>query len=182
MTTSLLRHLAVLGAFAFVFAASSAHAQTSLSSGIALGGDMTPGQSRSWAFNVPAGNYLAIGRISYRLNGGQDSASLFCELKRGSGSEFWDIGDASVSGDVNLDRIIEGELTLLGQIPMPTAGSLAIMCRAGGGTTGARRVHHVRLELISVQTIGDLSQIDTSGPAPPHRDLRNNAGVQRRRN
>ena len=167
MKASLLRLIAVSGVFLCAVAASNAHAQTSLSAGIRPGGELASGQTRSWAFNVPAGNYLAIGRVAYRLNGGQDSASLRCQLKRNSGSEFWDIGQASISGDVQLDRTIEGELTLLGQVPMPSAGSLAIECHASGGTTGARRVHDVRLELVSVQTMGELSSIDTSSPAAP---------------
>lgn len=177
MRPSLLHLLAAAGAFLLVTATSSAHAQASLSSGILQGGDLAAGQTRSWAVNVPAGNYLAIGRVSYRLRSGQQPASLQCQIKRGAGTEFWDIEEASITGNRQGGQIIEGEITLLGQIPFPTAGSLAIECRATGGT---QHVTDVRLELMQASSLGDLTVIDTSGPAVPVNNVRN--GVAERHN
>ena len=178
MKISPLRCLAVSGAL-FALATSSAFAQTSLSGGIAQGGAITNGQTRSWAYNVPAGNYLVIGRVSYELNSEQDSVGLTCQLKRGVTSEFWDIQQASITGDAQGGHTVQGEITLLGQVPMPMNGVLAIMCQADG--SGAREVHDVRLELVAVRALAELSRVDTSGPAVPQRDLRDN-NLQRRRN
>lgn len=178
MKTSLLRHLAVSGTLLFALATSSAFAQTSLSAGITQGGVIANGQTRSWAYNVPAGNYLVIGRVSYELNSEQETVGLTCQLKRGVTDEFWDIQEASVTGDAQGGHTVEGEITLLGQVPMPTNGVLAIMCYADG--SGAREVRDVRLELVAVRALAELSRVDTSGPAAPVRDLRDN--VQRRRN
>ena len=178
MTTSLLRHLAVLGALAFVFATSSAHAQVSLSSGLRSGGDLISGQPRSWAFEVPAGNYLAIGRVTYRLTGDADGAGFDCLLKRGSTDEFWDIVEASAGGVAG--QTIEGEMTLISPVPMPTAGMISIQCRASGGQT--QHIEDVRLELIQVRALRELTPVDTSGPAGPVRDLRNQGVTERGHN
>ena len=176
MRTSLLRHLAIAGVMLFAFA-SSAHAQVSLSSGLQAGGDIPSGQPRSWAFNVPAGNYLAIGRVTYRLTGDANGAGFDCLLKRGSTEEFWDIADASVSGVDG--QTIEGEMTLISQVPMPTNGTIAIQCRAEGGQT--QHIENVVLELIQVRVFRDLTRVDTSGPNAPVSD-RVNRGVTERRN
>jgi hypothetical protein len=175
MTASLLRLLAVSGALAFVFATSTAHAQVSLSSGLQSGGEIPSGQPRSWAFNVPAGNYLAIGRVTYRLTGDADGAGFDCMLKRGSTDEFWDIADASASGVAG--QTIEGEMTLISQVPMPTDGMIAIQCRAEGGQT--QRIQNVVLELIQVRVFRDLTRIDTSGPTAPVRDPPNRGAAER---
>lgn len=169
MTTSLLRQFAILSAFAFVFAASGAHAQVSMSSGLQAGGDIPSGQVRSWAFNVPAGNYLAIGRVTYGLTGDADGAGFDCTLKRGSTDEFWDIVEASAGGAAG--QTIEGEMTLISPVPMPTDGMLSIQCTASGGQT--QHIEDVRLELIQVRALRDLTRVDTSGPAAPVRDPRN---------
>lgn len=178
MKTSLLRYLAIAGVMSFAFAA-SAHAQTSLSAGISRGGDINDGQSRSWIYNVPAGNYLAIGRVSYEFNSEAETVGLTCQLKRGVTDEFWDIQEASITGDAQGGHTVEGEITLLGQIPMPTNGTIGIKCYADG--SGAREVRDVRLELVAVRALAELSQVDTSGPAALPTD-RTNRNIERRRN
>jgi len=178
MRTSLLRQLAVSSVLLFAFAASSAHAQTSLSAGLSQGGQIGNGQRRAWVYNVPAGNYLAIGRVAYEFNSEAEFVGLTCSLKRGVTDEFWDIQEASISGDAQGGHTVEGEITLLGQIPMPTDGTIAISCYADGA--GTRDIRNVRLELVAVRRMVELSQVDTSGPAGPVRD-RGNQGVTERR-
>jgi hypothetical protein len=177
MKTSLLRYLVIAGVMSVAFA-TSAHAQVSLSSGLQQGGDIPSGQPRSWAFNVPAGNYLAIGRVTYTLAGDADGAGFDCMLKRGSTEEFWDIADASASGVAG--QTIEGEMTLISQVPMPTAGTIAIQCTADGGQT--QHIENVVLELIQVRVFRDLTRVDTSGPAGNVRDQVNQGVTQRRQN
>lgn len=178
MKTSLLRKLAVSSVLLFAFTASSAHAQTSLSAGITEGGAIGDGQARVWMYNVPAGNYLAIGRVSYELNSEAALVGMTCSLKRGQTDEFWDIQEASVTGDAQGGQTVEGEITLLGQIPLPTDGTIGIRCYADGA--GARVVRDVRLELVAVRRLAELTQVDTSGPAI-QQDQRGLGGVDRRR-
>jgi hypothetical protein len=177
MKISLLRYLAIAGVMSFAFAA-SAHAQVSLSSGLQPGGDIPSGQPRSWAFNVPAGNYLAIGRVTYTLTGDADGAGFDCMLKRGSTEEFWDIADASASGVAG--QTIQGEMTLISQVPMPTNGIISIQCTAEGGQT--QHIQHVVLELVQVRVFRDLTRVDTSGPAGNVRDQVNQGVTERRQN
>lgn len=182
MKACLVRLLAVSAALAFVTAAPSAHAQNAWSSGIQQGGELAAGQMRTWAFNLPAGNYLAFGRVSYVLRGGQDSGGLVCQLKWVNTNEFWDYEEVSITGDAQGGHTVEGEVTLMSQVTAPASGSIAVECRASGGQTGAQRIQDVRLELISVRSLNELTPIDTSGVRPPRQDPRNDPGRQRRQN
>lgn len=181
MKASPLRLLAVLAALAFVFATPNAHAQNAWSSGLQPGGDLLQGQMRSWAFNVPAGNYLAFGRVSYVLRGGQDSGGLECYLKWMNTDEFWDLQDASITGNPQGGHTVEGEITLMSQVTVPASGNLVVQCRASGGATGAQRIQNVTLELIAVRTLNQLTTIDTSGVRPPQ-DPRNRPRREGRQN
>jgi hypothetical protein len=99
-------------------------------------------------------------------------------LKRGSTDDFWDIADASASGVAG--QTIEGEMTLISQVPMPTNGTIAIQCRAEGGQT--QRIKNVVLELIQMRVFRDLTRVDTSGPAGTGRDQVNQGVTERRWN
>jgi len=159
--------------------ATSAHAQASYSSGNQAGGDMTNGQSRSWGFNVPRGNYFAVGSVSYKLTSDTDEAKITCLIRHGNSSTFWDLERASVSGDAHGGHVVEGELTLLSQIQMPANSTLAIECYVEGGQT--QRIYDVRLEMIAARAITELTPVDP-GPAlgPVRGDWRNQGGVNER--
>mgnify|MGYP001270289879 CR=1 FL=1 len=96
MTTSLLRQLAISGLLLFAFS-TSAHAQTAWSGG-GSGGQMAANQMRTWAFNVPTGNYVAIARVAYQLQSNQDTGGLTCQLKPMNSTEFWDYERVSITG------------------------------------------------------------------------------------
>lgn len=177
MKASLLRYLAISGFFLAI--ASTAHAQASYSSGNQAGGEMTNGQSRSWAFNVPRGTFFAIGSVSYKLQSDTNRAELECLIRHGVSSTFWDIERASISGDAQGGHIVEGELTLLSQITLPENGILSVECRVEGGQT--QRIYDVRLELIAVRAATELTPVDPGNRAPGQ-DLRNNGGAFRRQN
>lgn len=178
MTRSLLRYLAISGLFLCAFA-TPAHAQASYSSGVQVGGEMTSGQSRAWAWNVPRGNYVAIGSLSYRLRSDTAPAKLECLIRHGVSQEFWDFEQASISGDAQGGHTIEGEITLLSQIPMAENGQLSIECQSTGGQT--QLIRDVRLELIAFRNTTTLTPVDP-GNAGNVRDLRNRGITDRGRN
>ncbi len=166
MTTSLLRQLAISGLLLFAFS-TSAHAQTAWSGG-GSGGQMAANQMRTWAFNVPTGNYVAIARVAYQLQSNQDTGGLTCQLKPMNSTEFWDYERVSITGHEQSNHTVQGEITLMSQVPIPApGGAIEIQCRAGSGETGTQRVYDVRLEMIPVRTLNTLTPIDTSGVRPP---------------
>ncbi len=179
MKTSLIHALAASGALLCLFIAPNAHGQNlALTAGLQPGGALAAGQSRSWAFSVPAGNYLAFARVSYALRSTQDSAGLQCQLKPMGADFFLDFEQASITGGQGVD----GEMTLMSQATVPASGALAVECYASGGATGAQTIQDVRLELIQVGSFNTLTAIDTSGPAAPVRRLRGAAAQAPRRN
>ncbi len=148
-------------------AAPSAHAQTAWS-GQGTGGQMAAGTMRTWAFNVPAGNFAATARITYQLQSGQDNGGLTCQLKPMNSNEFWDYGQASITGHEQSNHTVQGEITLVAQVPIAApGGSIEIQCQANNGQTGTQRVYDVRLEMVAVRNLNTLTAIDTSGVRPP---------------
>ncbi|MEZ5972164.1 MAG: hypothetical protein R3C31_10185 [Hyphomonadaceae bacterium] len=169
MKTSLLRQLAISGVLFFAFA-TAAQAQTAWSGG-GSGGQMAAGTMRTWAFNVPAGNYVATARVAYQLQSNQDTGALTCQLKPMNSSEFWDYEQVSITGHEQSNHTVQGEITLMSQVPIAApGGAIEIQCRAGNGQTGTQRIYDVRLEMIAVRSLNELTPIDTSGPVGPAHD------------
>jgi hypothetical protein len=171
MNRPLFGALTLLSAFCLTllsapFAAAQTASPALYSSGPRVGGPITGGTGTTgttWSWNVPAGQYLALARITYglastRTDTGGGVSALRCRLHR-PGEGFIDISQVSVGGISPTNA--GGELTLMGKVSNLSAGVLSVTCDGVfANARSSQRVDNVRIELVQVGSFVNLT------PAP----------------
>ncbi|MEK7453138.1 MAG: hypothetical protein AAB614_02790 [Patescibacteria group bacterium] len=128
-----------------------------ISSGTRFGADVVRGESVSWSWNAPAGQYLALARIAYSLSStAAGVATMRCQLHR-AGEGFLDIGTVAVSGQPFEGTGISGEITLTSRLSNLDPAVLSVTCDGQQAPLSSVRVDHLRLELIQVSSLEDLT-------------------------
>jgi len=124
------------------------------------------GETKTWAWTIPAGTYLAYGRINYRLlSSSAAAASIACSLKQVGQAGAIDSGEGFVSNDQITGTGLfsglsdKGTMTLVGTVLNASAGyQLAIECTGvhDGGFVGVDRA---RLHLIPASNVLSAPQV-----------------------
>lgn len=156
-----------LAACAVLCLAPAASAQTapgpaSFSTGYRPGGDIVGSTGTTWSWTIPAGQYVAVARISYALQSlgttdGGGVSRIRCRLHRATGGNI-DAAMASIGAGPNNGNSVAGVLTLTGRVSVPTGGPLSITCDASGAhARSTQRVDTTRVELIQVSSMTNLA-------------------------